>query len=338
MKSHIDTILEISRQDQMGALSPWFQKQLEQSIQIGHYANEKMLIEDQKAIVKWLSDYREQTGVRVVVLGMSGGVDSAVCAALFKKAGWAVTGYALPIHQDPVETQRGVEACIALGIHHHVIDLSDTYDHFRSHIQEFDNDIHSDTVEHTKSVKIRRGNLRARLRMMTLYNMASMLGGVVASTDNLSELQAGFWTLHGDVGDISPIQSFNKGWEVPMLAKISGVPESTWRAKPTDGLGIDAGDEAQLGCSYLEWDLMFQAMSLAHLVVSTLPAKKDFIIEQMDFDGDERALQVFESVYSRAKGTWFKRMNPINFEHPRMMTLASLERTDRKMFQPAVVR
>ena len=123
-----------------------------------------------------------------------------------------------------------------------------------------------------------------------------------------------------------------------MLAKLFGVPESTWRAKPTDGLGISAGDEAQLGCTYLEWDLMFQAMSVAHLVVSTLPAKKDFIIKMLEIEGDERALQVFEAVYNRAGRNWFKRMNPVNFEHPRLRTLQTLERTDRKMFWPDVVR
>ena len=62
--------------------------------------------------------------------------------------------------------------------------------------------------------------------MATLYNMAASHGGLVAGTDNYSELTAGFWTLHGDVGDISPIQSLLKSWEVPYLAKSLGVPRS----------------------------------------------------------------------------------------------------------------
>jgi hypothetical protein len=115
-------------------------------------------------------------------------------------------------------------------------------------------------VEDTKAIRVRKGNIRARLRMITLYNLAQLHGGFVASTDNLSELGAGFWTLHGDVGDYSPIQSLLKSWEVPYLAQLNGVPESTVRAKPTDGLGIDSGDEAQLGASYLEWDLMTYAL------------------------------------------------------------------------------
>ena len=56
--------------------------------------------------------------------------------------------------------------------------------------------------------------------------------------------------------DLSPIQGLYKSWEVPTMARMAGVPESVYTAKPTDGLGIDAGDEAQFGCSYLEWDIM----------------------------------------------------------------------------------
>lgn len=63
----------------------------------------------------------------------------------------------------------------------------------------------------------------------------------MGSTDNLIELGAGFRTLHGDVGDLSPIQSLLKSWEEPFLARLNDVPESTVRAQLTDGLGIDRG-------------------------------------------------------------------------------------------------
>ena len=337
---HVNTILEISRQAQVGPLSPWFQNQLDASIQLGHYADEDTLLADQQAIVQWLEAYKEQTGASTAAMGISGGVDSALTAALLKLAGWRVIGFALPIHQDPTETERGREAAEALQLDDfRVVDLSAAYDTLVANFGEVvDTTLTQDALKDDQGVKIRKGNLRARTRMQALYTVAHANNGLVASTDNLSELQAGFWTLHGDVGDISPIQSFNKGWEIPMLSKLSGVPEATWRAKPTDGLGIDAGDEAQLGCTYLEWDLMFQAITNARTVVSTAPASKDLIIRVLGIEEDERAQQVFEAVYNRARRTWFKRMNPVNFEHPRLRTLEDLARTDRMLFHPAVVR
>ena len=337
---HVNTILEISRQAQVGPLSPWFQNQLDASIQLGHYADEDTLLADQQAIVQWLEAYKEQTGASTAAMGISGGVDSALTAALLKLAGWRVIGFALPIHQDPTETERGREAAEALQLDDfRVVDLSAAYDTLVANFGEVvDTTLTQDALKDDQGVKIRKGNLRARTRMQALYTVAHANNGLVASTDNLSELQAGFWTLHGDVGDISPIQSFNKGWEIPMLSKLSGVPEATWRAKPTDGLGIDAGDEAQLGCTYLEWDLMFQAITGVRTAVSTAPASKDLIVRALNIEEDERAQQVFEAVYNRARRTWFKRMNPVNFEHPRLRTLEDLVRTDRMFFHPAVVR
>jgi NAD+ synthetase len=151
--------------------------------------------------------------------------------------------------------------------------------------------------------------------MITLYNLASARGGMVASTDNLSELSAGFWTLHGDVGDFSPIQALLKSWEVPSLARLNGVPENTVRATPTDGLGIAAGDEAQLGCSYLEWDLMVYALANGH----DIPAAEE---------------RVRSAVITRMQATWFKRRNPLKVNHPLEDRYAMVDAIDRKFFVP----
>jgi tRNA U34 2-thiouridine synthase MnmA/TrmU len=78
-------------------------------------------------LVEQLADYRRQSGVSTAVLGMSGGVDSAVTAALLKAAGWRVVGYTLPIEQAPEETERGIEACHALDLEHLHLDLSEQY-------------------------------------------------------------------------------------------------------------------------------------------------------------------------------------------------------------------
>jgi nicotinamide-nucleotide amidase len=217
----------------------------------------------------------------------------------------------MPIHQEPIETHRGMEACRALGVEHVHQDLSDAYDHMVATLQE---DTGTEVAD-----KIRRGNIRARLRMITLYNLAAARGGFVASTDNYSELAMGFWTLHGDVGDVSPIQSLSKSWEVPAMARLRGVPESIWRATPTDGLGIAAGDEAQFGFSYLELDLMLFSLTKTNINGMTMDLATgdpiEFIKGRLNLD-DEHASQIFDLVVGRLKGSWFKRTNPINIKHP----------------------
>ena len=100
------------------------------------------------------------------------------------------------------------------------------------------------------------GNIKVRLRMITLYHIAQMTRGLVVSTDNLSEFWMGFWTLNGDVGDLSPIQYVWKGLEEYAIAEALGVPEESLKAVPTDGLDIIPGgtDEDQLGLPYHELD------------------------------------------------------------------------------------
>ena len=100
------------------------------------------------------------------------------------------------------------------------------------------------------------GNIKVRLRMITLYHIAQMTGGLVVSTDNLSELWMGFWTLNGDVGDLVPIQHVWKGLELYTIAEALSVPEESLQAVPTDGLDVIPGgtDEDQLGLPYHELD------------------------------------------------------------------------------------
>jgi nicotinamide-nucleotide amidase len=222
---------------------------------------------------------------------------------LFKAAGWRVIGVTMPIHQNPEETQRGLEACKVLNLSNIHVDLTQQYEDLLASVRDYDL-----TIDKPDNA-IRRGNLRVRSRMMTVYNIASMEKGLVGSTDNFSELAAGFWTLHGDVGDLAPIQSLLKSWEVPKLAEIYGVPASTVFAKPTDGLGISDGDEAQFGFSYLEFDIVL--MKLCQLTTDT--NRKEFLTSLVVPDMD---LPKVNRILDRIKGSTFKRSNPYNLEHP----------------------
>lgn len=338
-------ILALSRQSAAGGLSPWFDARLKAQIDAGLFLEEDRLARVRDRIAGQLADYRTQAGVGTAVLGMSGGVDSALTAALFKRAGWRVIGFTLPIRQDPVETERGAEACEALGLEHLHLDLSPEYEAMVAALGRIDEAMpgSDDTPART-----RRGNLRARLRMITLYDQAHRFGGIVASTDNFSELCAGFWTLHGDVGDLAPVQGLIKSWEIPWLARDVGVPEKTWRAKPTDGLGIGGGDEAQIGATYLEWDIAVFAIAEALGRDPRLAAKAvanplaetlaETLAEALDMGGDDHARRILGTVLARLRMTWHKRVNPIRFDHPLADRFALIDRTDEALFRPSVLR
>jgi nicotinamide-nucleotide amidase len=293
MSTTLDKIFKYNRHP---AISEFFNSKLTELLGYGVYHNE--IEQVRNSIVATLDNYKSQYNIDNVVIGMSGGIDSALTASLFRDAGYNVIGVTLPIHQNPAETERGIEACEALGIQHINVDLTNQYDFVVTDtLSNFsDTGLHRDD----RATAMRRGNIRARLRMITLYNLASKHKGFVASTDNFSELVAGFWTLHGDVGDVAPIQSLTKSWEVPAMAELQGVPKSTIEAVPTDGLGIANGDEDQFGFSYLEFDIaLFTLIKNLSLTNAT-----------------EADLKIIESVKSRVRSTVYKRNNPYNLPHP----------------------
>lgn len=299
-----NSILEYNRKP---SLSPAFDKLLDSYIKSGKYMSTDKLLALRNNIVLSLVEYANKYKISNVCIGMSGGIDSALTASLFRDAGYHVIGVTMPINQIEEETERGIEACAALGIDHRHIDLTDAYDNLLEEQYKIDAGLITNHVDS----KIRKGNIRARLRMITLYNLAGASQGFVASTDNYSELAAGFWTLHGDVGDVSPIQSLTKSWEVPALAEMQGVPDSVVFAVPTDGLGISSSDEEQFGFSYLEFDLaLFKLLENMDGV--------EFEQSPADVVGfkDAKDKLIVEEVAHRIKSTTYKRYNPYNLKHP----------------------
>ena len=202
-------------------------------------------------ITAWLKSYAQNAGVRGFVVGVSGGIDSALTSTLCALTGLEVLTLEMPIHQHPDQASRGQEHQDWLAAHypntrHEQVDLTPVYDHFVAAMQP-------GGADHELSL----ANSRARLRMSTLYYHGQANGLLVAGTGNkIEDFGVGFYTKYGDGGvDLSPIADLVKT-EVFALAKQLGVVESILSAQPTDGLwGDDRTDEDQLGASYpeLEW-------------------------------------------------------------------------------------
>jgi NAD+ synthase len=204
-------------------------------------------------IVEWLKSYAENSKVNGFVIGISGGVDSAVTSTLCAQTGLKVLCVEMPIHQAPSHVSRGKEHIEQLksrfpNVTNTVADLTSVFETFKTEVP---------TVENEAVVNLSLANTRSRLRMTTLYYFAGIHGLLVAGTGNkVEDFGVGFYTKYGDGGvDLSPIADLMKS-EVYQLAAFLKVPDSILTAAPTDGLfGDDRSDEDQIGASYdeLEW-------------------------------------------------------------------------------------
>ncbi len=204
-------------------------------------------------IVGWLKNYAQNAGVKGFVVGISGGVDSAVTSTLCAQTGLPVLCVEMPIHQDSTQVNRGREHIEQLkkrfeNVSNTEANLTTIFDAFKTEMP---------VIEDATKVNLALANTRARLRMTTLYYFAGIHGYLVAGTGNkVEDFGVGFYTKYGDGGvDLSPIADLMKS-EVYQLGTYLKIPESIIKAAPTDGLfGDSRTDEDQLGASYdeLEW-------------------------------------------------------------------------------------
>jgi len=206
-----------------------------------------------KYIIDWLNNYANNAKVSGFVVGISGGVDSAVTSTLCAMTGLPTICVEMPIHQAESHVSRGREHIEQLkkkftNVTNIETNLTSVFEMFKSLVPAGD-----DNAKYYLSL----ANTRARLRMTTLYYHAGINNCIVAGTGNkVEDFGVGFYTKYGDGGvDVSPIADLMKS-EVYELAKHLYVPNSILKAAPTDGLfGDDRTDEDQLGASYdeLEW-------------------------------------------------------------------------------------
>ncbi|ROR03051.1 NAD(+) synthase [Desulfosoma caldarium] len=192
-------------------------------------------------LVAWIAQSIRDAQAQGVVLGISGGIDSAVCAALAKKAlGDNVLGLILPCHTLPEDVQDARSVCHHLAVAHEEIDLSDAFDQLARLLG-------------SQNPKL-LGNLKARLRMAVLYHRAAELGYLVMGTSNRSEWEVGYFTKYGDgAADIQPIVHLLKK-DVQRLARALKLPKPILTKPPSAGLWPGQTDEEELGFTYKQLD------------------------------------------------------------------------------------
>lgn len=257
-----------------------------------------------------------ETNLKSLVLGVSGGIDSAVTAALARTVvdnvtGVKLIGRVLPISAGRIqavvdkEMARAVEVCKSFCDSYKVVDLDTAFRYMMEHIENIGTEC---TGPYSFEDKIRRGNVMARIRMIQLFHIAHATNGMVLGTDNLTEYMLGFWTLHGDVGNYRMTQNLWKTEVYGVAHHIVGLYVDIQEHKiakslmecifavPTDGLGITDSDFDQLGAdSYLEID---------RILIDYLNGK--------DFDP-------FHPVLHLHRRTYFKREDPISIPRRQLL-------------------
>lgn len=220
-------------------------------------------------VVEWLREQVKNSGTKGIVVGLSGGIDSSVVGFLIKKAFPEDSlGVILPCKSHDKDAEDGRALAEAADLRHFTINLTETHDILLKEL--------SDSLEELETVnhQLTDANLRARLRMTTLYGVANNMNYLVAGTDNAAELLTGYFTKYGDGGvDILPLANLTKS-EVYDWARYFGVPASIINRPPSAGLWEGQTDEDEMGTTYNMID--------AYIRGEAIPDKDREIIERLN--------------------------------------------------------
>lgn len=246
-----------------------------------------------------LKTYITDNDLKSLVMGVSGGADSTLCALLAapvcEDLGIQLIGRSITIDTNTTgEVSRAKNVGTSFCTDFEEVDLTKAFVDLVPWVSEgwMDPDVNS---------RIRMGNVKARMRMIFLYNLASENNGIVLSTDNYTELMLGFWTLHGDVGDYGMIQNLWKTEVYEMLEYLAETEVTeTGRKYVTEVIEADATDG--LGVSTTDLDQILPGWKGSS---RDGYAQVDKIFQDQDQDPEN-------PVWERHFRTEFKRVNPIN--------------------------
>ncbi len=190
-------------------------------------------------IVSWLKERVEEANGKGLVFGVSGGIDSAVVAALAKRAFPENSlGIIMPCHSNPMDEEHGLLVAESVGINIKTVDLTKAYD------------LLVDTFNFKNASKMALANIKPRLRMITLYFYAQNYNYLVVGSTNKSEFTVGYFTKHADSGvDLLPLASLTKT-EVWQLAEYLNIPRIIIEKAPSAGLWEKQTDEEEMGFGY----------------------------------------------------------------------------------------
>lgn len=227
-----------------------------------------------KKIRQEIQAYFKKNNLQYAIFGKSMGLDSSVIAGLLSNIpGVKPIGVIMPCKSNPNDEQIAKIVLDFYKIPYLTIDLTNNYKTLKNNV--LSKKVKLNLLKIQKSYKdskaskklqnrlpFAKGGIKARLRMITLYNIAQVTQGVVIGTGNYSEWLTGFWFLHGDVGDYYPIIGLYKSTEVHSLARALKVPKESLNAIPSDGLQVTqkGTDEDQLGLPYDKLDQILQCI------------------------------------------------------------------------------
>ncbi len=238
-------------------------------------------------LVEFVRQEITKTGLKRAVIGLSGGIDSTVSAYIAKEALGKenVYGILMPYKLSSKDSiEDALKVVKETGIKHKIVEITEPADAYFSKFEEMD--------------KVRRGNVLARMRMITLFDHSQLYQALVVGTSNKTELLLGYGTWYGDMASsLNPIGDLYKN-QIYQLARFFNVPESIIKKKPSADLWVGQSDEEELGFSYDEADVILYHLFDLH-----------YSTEEVIKLGFKEEL--VKGIFERVKRNQFKRLPPI---------------------------